>query len=225
MVETPQRSSHPRNMSFAERRRVRPIRNLLEFHKQHGKGGKLSLGLDYCRHVKGLSSLPKLKEFLELARQNGVWFVTDDFRRIFARCDRAVRPELYQEIIAYGNYLKDLRTGKSFSLLHETQVKSIVGHEGPVRFIFESDKPKGEPTPRGLDQVKNATKASAEIRGLKANKKAEQLKEVKAALTVEGKSPTLKGIAEEANARGLTTTRGNPWTTSTVQRVLKRLQP
>ncbi|SDI40469.1 hypothetical protein [Lutimaribacter saemankumensis] len=215
---------NPENWPARKLGELRPVSNLVEFHKQKAAGERFILKVEYCRNIKSQASLPKLNALLETAKRHGAFVTTDDFRRLFSRCDVAYRADLRSHLKAFGDHFVDLRTRKSFSSLSETATRQILFHDGPVTFKIKSEKKRTEPTPWGRNQVKEATKASAEVRARKANKKAEQLSEIRAELTEDRRTPTLKAIADEANVRGLTTSRGNHWTASTVQRALKRLQ-
>ena len=219
--------THGRNsdrMKTSDVQKLRPVRNLLEFKWQSLADKNATFSVEYCRKIKSTSSLPKLIHLLERAKQHGFVVITDDFRRIFSRCEREHRLELCQDLAVFEEHFIDLRTIESLSTMSRDLLNRVVWHEGPVTFTFKSNKPKTEPTPWGRNQVKGATKASAKVRALKADKKAEELGKIRTALTEDGKVPTLKAIADAANARGLKTTRNNDWTVSTVQRALKRLE-
>jgi hypothetical protein len=57
-----------------------------------------------------------------------------------------------------------------------------------------------------------------------ADMKAEELAKLREELSSADHTPTLKQIADEANARGIQTTRGKDWSAASVQRQLKRLE-
>ena len=215
---------NPEYWPARKKRELRPVRNLMAFHKHKAGDNKFKLEIEYCRCIRNPASLPKLRALLVTAKQHGLSVITDDFRRIFARCQSDYRAQCYVDLEAYGDHFIDLRTARPLGQLEEVTLRQILFHDGPVTFKIKSEKQEKEPTPWGRNQVKEATKASAKVRALKADRKAEQLSEIRAELSEDGKAPTLKEIAEEANARGVTTSRDNHWTASTVQRALKRLQ-
>lgn len=179
---------------------------------------------DYARKVDGLSSLPVLKELLEASKTMDARLITDDFRRIFSRCPLDNRIALLNEIREHGRHFKDLRTRQSITELSDSLVRSIVLHEGPVRFQLPGTNKKTEPTAEGRRQTAPATAVSKRIRGHVADKKAEELAKLREELSSADHTPTLKQIADEANARGIQTTRGKDWSVASVQRQLKRLE-
>ena len=74
------------------------------------------------------------------------------------------------------------------------------------------------------EQTADATIASRISRANAADEKARELDTIREELNEGHEKPTLKMIADEANKRGLTTTRGGSWSSSTVGRMLKRLE-
>lgn len=179
---------------------------------------------DYARKVDDLSSLPVLKELLKVSMTQNARFITDDFRRIFARCPLDNRIALLNEIREHGQHFKDLRTRQSITELSDNLVRSIVLHQGPVRFQLPGTNKKTEPTAKGRRQTALATAVSRRARAYMADMKAEELAKLREELSSADHTPTLKQIADEANARGIQTTRGKDWSAASVQRQLKRLE-
>lgn len=152
-----------------------------------------------------------------------VRFYTDDFRRIFSKCRLKKRGELHEQIAERGAYFHDLRCGEAYRALGSTLHRQVVYHVGPVHYRIDPPRHTRKPTVEGRLQTERATLISGRARRRQAERKAQGLALIKAELANAAKGPTLQEIAEEANARGFTTTQGNRWSPATVQRALKRI--
>ena len=215
---------NPRYRPKEYRKTLAPYKNFETLLAKRNLDTEFEVLFDYSRQVNDLSSLPILKGLLEISAKQGRGFYTDDFRRIFSRCPLDNRITLLNEIRENGQHFKDLRTGRSITEFSDNQARSIVFHEGPVRFQIAGEPEKTEPTAKGRRQTALATAVSRRMRGRVADKKAEELSKLREELSSADHTPTLKEIADEANARGVQTTRGKDWSASSVQRQLKRLE-
>ncbi|WP_281841383.1 recombinase family protein [Sinisalibacter aestuarii] len=129
------------------------------------------------------------------------------------------------ELLAYRDHFGGLRQRGLLSKLTDIELEllrnGVIGARYSNRAARQRHRLSEE---ERRAQTENATHASRIARGNAADKKARELYAVRDVLTEVHEKPTLKMIADEANHRGLTTTRGGPWSSSTVGRTLKRLE-
>jgi|GEM_PF-3416466 len=186
----------------------------------------VKVAFDYAREVKNLDALPDLKYFLDRAKGRPTKIIIDDYRRIFHRCPIPARQELLNELLKYGPHFADMRLKLTLGGLDNAGRALLLNDTGPVKFQLEPTPPQRRPSSKMFrkKQTSAATMASQKTRNLNADKKAKELSELKQRLAQKNLRPTLAEIAKAANEEGLKTTRGGNWTTSSVQRVLKRIE-
>jgi hypothetical protein len=174
--------------------------------------------------VESLSSLPKLRRLLRQAQTAGKTVMIDDFQRLFVRAPIPKRPALFKELAELGGLLRDLRhEGVPLGMLKNESRDAIVYALSPSRFRVEGTAGPPRPVEERQRQTANARHVSAMVRMRKADVRAERLLALQHALEAERGSLSHADLAEAANAKGLTTTRGHPWSGSTVSRALRRL--
>jgi hypothetical protein len=180
---------------------------------------------DYQRKITGLSSLPNLSLLLEKMKAAGQGVVLmDNVARLISACHDEYQPSLVNELIDHGNHIAGLRQGGSLSGMNEFYLTMLATGQQTPRYTFGDKRPRKNMSERDRrHQTFKATLVSRKARGGAADKKARELDAIREDLTRTHEKPTLKMIAEEANTRGLTTTRGGSWSSSTVGRTLKRL--
>ncbi|SNT39484.1 hypothetical protein [Tropicimonas sediminicola] len=182
----------------------------------------LRLGFDYARAIDSLEALPRLKERLEELRAvgHGAIFV-DDLSRIFRLCPNARRPGLLDELEPYRPHLFCVRQGGLLKDLSPDLMKVIlVSPGGPWRLKRTSRLLAEE----RREQTRKAVAASRKARSAMADGKAKELAQIADKLAADGEGrATFAAIAKEANRCGMTTTRGNPWTSASVARAIRRI--
>lgn len=180
---------------------------------------------DYRRKITGLSSLPNLSRELERMSARGEDVVLmDNIGRLFAACEKDRRAQLLEELHDYKMHLIGLKQGgKIWDMGQRRRLFMASGRE-TTRYTYGGKRRRTSMTKQDrLKQTTEATAASCIARGQSADEKARELDAVREDLSQERRKPTLKMIAEAANDRGITTTRGGNWSSSTVGRSLKRL--
>lgn len=180
---------------------------------------------DYRRKITGLSSLPSLSHALATVKASGQGaIVMDNIARLISACDEEQQLGLFNELIDYGDHLVGLRQGGYLSRMNEIQLTMLASGRETTRYTYGGKRRRTSMTKQDrLKQTTEATAASRIARGQAADEKARELDAVREDLSQEHRKPSLKMIAEAANDRGITTTRGGNWSSSTVGRSLKRL--
>lgn len=180
---------------------------------------------DYARKITGLSSTPTLLSALEQISTAGQGAVLmDNIGRLFAACDKDHRKDLMTELLVYGDQFLGLQQRERLSKLPEFYLDLLrLGVIG-AQFTISGTRPRSRlsKSERKL-QTADATLASRIARGQAADEKARHLDTIRSELARKHETPTFRMIAEEANSRGITTTRGGTWSSSTVGRSLGRL--
>lgn len=184
------------------------------------------LRFDYRRKIRGLASLPELAHVLIAMRENGTGAILmDDIARLFAACEEERRKSFLTELLEYREQLAGLKQRGLLANMTETQLAMLASGRETTRYTYGGKRPRNNMSERDRkQQTVRATIASRKARGQAADDKARELADLRNKLTTDNKTPTLKMIANEANNRGITTTRGGPWSSSTVGRMLKRLE-
>lgn len=193
---------------------------------------KESLGLDEMKIaiekapvVEGLSSLPILRNLLQHAASKGTRVVIDDFRRLFLKAPIRCRLPLLKELLKYGTYFSDMcHEGVALSQMKRESLVDIADATSRVDFRLRPKTKRKRSETLLRRQTRAARAQSAANRKVGADRKAEVLERLRAALLKQRAAVTHRELAEEANARGLKTARGNDWSAATVSRALKRLQ-
>lgn len=199
---------------------------LENFHflaKKAGKPDAFAWQYDHSRKFLRLNDLPKLKRSLEIAKELGVNVLIDDFRRLTANCQNGNSLNLFFELREYKGHFSDIRTGRDIGDFHETQIVILCSATSPIKYVYAPTprKPRSERELR--HQTFAASLASRKARAEAADAKAHELMNIRDQLQASNERVSYRDIAEAANARGLITTHGNPWSAQSVSRVLKRL--
>lgn len=186
---------------------------------------EVSFVFEKVPRVHGLDSLPKLRHYLVRAAKTGQSFFIDDLRRVFYACPIDKRRELLRELAPYLELIHEIsREGELAASRNDAGLRALVNVDRPVRYRAEpKERPQRSATTR-KKQTARARRVSARSRKAQADRKAAQLQALKAKMLETREQVTNKALAEEANERGLKTTRGNEWSQATVKRTLDRLK-
>jgi hypothetical protein len=174
--------------------------------------------------ILNLDSLPKLNAALRHASRAQDRVVIDDFRRIFRKVPLRQRKPMMESLMGLGRAFWELRgEGRAFGSLKLPDLEELLDTMGPVSFRIQPRQPKRRDEGELRSQTANARAASISSRSSAADRIAQKLAEVKADLLKNSEGATLTAIADEANQRGITTTRGKRWSAATVKRALDRV--
>ena len=184
---------------------------------------------DYAKLHQSVGQLPELQRALEMAEMHDALLVMDDLRRLFRPVPYARRDAFFDELMAAGGRLIDLRTG--LTVVNEPDVIKpwlrVSGDPVPYaynqRLLRKGLSRGGRFKARRIAQTEKARRASIRARREQALSRAREIARVRDEVLESGQRPTLAAIAEAANAKGMRTARGNPWSTSSVSKALKRL--
>lgn len=180
---------------------------------------------DYARRAGGLEDLPVLKHLLDGLAEPGHrdLLVISDVARLFKHMTLEKRRDLRAALERHGASIYDASRGCLLKNMSPDLLTLLQFHglaDQSVRHPIRGAKRRTDP-----GRTAEASTKSREMRGLQADQKAEALQAIRAEMTaLHGAEPTLTAVANEANRRGLFTTRNRPWTASTVGRTLRRLQ-
>jgi hypothetical protein len=177
---------------------------------------------DYCRHVAGLASLPKLSVLLEQARATDGLVVVDDFRRVFTKIPSVSRASFWDEIEQFASNFLDIRTRERLSEKSNLGVVQLLTSQSPCRFVISKKSATLNEADRRA-QTRAAGLASVKARGASADTSAIAVRELFETLSFNGQRVKLGDLAAHANTLGLRTSRGRQWTSSSVHRALKRV--
>ncbi|WP_407668433.1 recombinase family protein [Nioella nitratireducens] len=186
---------------------------------------RMAIVHDYARSVRRLDGLPTLLAKLEWIARNeaGALFV-DDFAWLLKRPSPENRQGFLEDLLRYGDYLRDRRfCGRALSRLSNEELTGCVARDMmPLSYAMNG---RDQQRPNGLAQTAPATTASARSRRHRSLDAENRLTQIRNELRDGDKDPTLQQIADEANARGLRTQRGAPWSRQTVHKYLTGLKP
>lgn len=177
---------------------------------------------DYARSFRSLDDLPQLKKLLNVMNEVDSALLIDDFRRLFAHCEKDFQLSFWEELKAYPGRLRDIRTGQDLDKLSHNQALLILSSTKPIKFVYA-------PTPRAprskddlQDQTAMAVKASQLSRKTAADDLAQQLYALKQNLLKTRQTVTYQALADHANDTGLRTNHRKPWTAAKVGNMLRR---
>lgn len=176
--------------------------------------------VEKCHTITGIRSLPKLLILLRDARKKGEQVYIDDFRRIFLACPFEKRIEFLKEFLVVGDTFWESRAGRRpfTSLSVEDLVQLVVVRPRDV----SKKKAEGRTVGSRKRQTSNARLVSIRMRAAMSDISAKQIQDLRDEMIAKEPTVTLKTIVSEATKRELTTSRGNPWSVSSVHRALRR---
>ncbi len=177
---------------------------------------KAEVVCDYARSVEGLRSLPRLEKVLaSLKGVDDVNVRLDDLSRLFRKAKMRDRERLLEELQVYGSSLYSVKHMKTLSKFSTSEIHNLVLHA--EKSIFPAQQERAGDTA-------HARAASIISRKGKSIAVAKQLQAVKDELLRKKVPAVNQSVADEANARGIRTTRGGKWTAQNVDRMLKSLE-
>lgn len=177
---------------------------------------KTDIKFDYARRVCGLKSLPNLKKLLVAVNEiDGVKVRIDDLSRLFRIAQLDKRQELLTELQEFGASLYSIKHRKALVDFSKDEIHNLILHAEKSKLPAQQD--------RNADTAK-ARASSVRSRTGSSVPAANELLRVKNELVDNEGAATLQMVADEANARGMTTTRGYRWTPQNVARMLKLLE-
>jgi hypothetical protein len=173
--------------------------------------------------VKGLRSLPKLLTLLVYASKNSDKVFIDDFRRLFLPCPFERRGDFLNDLRNFGEVFWELQHGvRPLASLSNDGLAQLIEAQSHVRFRLKPKAATPGTAASRKRQTLRARKVSARTRSKNADNAAKKLVALRDELIAKHPSITLRAIAIEATNRKLKTSRGNPWSVSSVHRALKR---
>jgi len=198
------------------------LRNFGHIFERKGVSNPPGYIFDYAEEISKLADLPKLEEFLKLAISRDSKVYIDDFRRLFSRCKPANTMQFYEELREYGSHFRDFRTNKVLSEVSQVKMIQILASEKPITFALAKPSKRRRTKIARKKQTKKATAASLIKRTAKADKKAEEIINLKEIMQLNGEPTTVASVTKAANNQGMTTSRGNTWSSTGISRALKR---
>lgn len=177
---------------------------------------KASINSDYARRIDHLDSLPNLKKVLMgVSGSDGVKVRVDDLSRIFRVTKSSVRQKLLADLQEFGTSLYSIKHKKALAEFSPDQIRDLLIHP---------EKSKLPARPERSRDTSKARRSSSISRSCKSQSVAKQLKSIKNEIEERRGRVTLQMVADEANARSVSTTRGNDWSPQNVARMLKSLE-
>ncbi|WP_170333259.1 hypothetical protein [Ruegeria arenilitoris] len=177
---------------------------------------KAEVVFDYARSVEGLHSLPRLEKVLaSLNDVDGVKVRLDDLSRLFRIAKMGDRERLLEELQVFGSSLYSVKHKKTLSNFSTGEIHNLILHAEKSNLPAQQER---------AGDTANARAASLNSRKGKSIAVAKQLQAVKNELLRREVSAVNQNVADEANARGIRTTRGGKWTAQNVDRMLKSLE-
>lgn len=204
----------------------RQARNLKVFHERRIKleapGSRLRILSDYCRKPQTPDDIPRLLSFLQkLAAldQRGAVFI-DDFTGLVGRFPESNRQGILAALDPFGDHLYGIGQKKFLSdFSPEDRARLLITE--PHNPVFAGSR-RALPPEERKSQTANAVRVSKRVRSARSDAKAAELRALRDELIAANPGLTFKDLADAANSRGITTTRGNEWTRSTVSQLLRK---
>lgn len=177
---------------------------------------KVDLQFDYTRRVKGLRSLPTLERVLTKVKPiDGIKVRIDNLSRLFRIAEMSDREQLLADLRAFDSKLISLKHGKTLSEFSANEIHNLILHA--EKSTLPAQRHRGGDTG-------SARASSLVSRKDSSVRLAKQLESIKDELIDIRHRATLRMVADEANARGMRTTRGGKWTPQNVDRMLKSVE-
>jgi hypothetical protein len=183
------------------------------------------LAFERVPKVEGLQSLPTLIWLLERAAREQSFVVVDHIGRIFYRCPVNLRGRLRGELQPYLPLIREVaRECQQASTRTREELRALLRISEPVRFRKTPRMRRERSTDELAHQTAAARAVSANTRARWADTQAKLLQILRGELLETNDRVTYRLLADEANRRGIKTTRGNNWSAATVKRALDRLK-
>lgn len=221
-------SSSP-EASVAGRRQFRNIEQFFESVRgadvlKNAQAPRLQIYYDYCRKTTRLGSLPTLTRILNAVGPAPNAIVIDDASILFRACAPSSRDQLVEELHPISERLFSLRHQKNLAELDDiARTLWCHGHFPPPFRLTGSPRTARDPDVVTTSLARAAT-ASRRVRSAKADMLAVKVASVRDELANEGLTAfTNQAIADALNGKGITTSRGNPWSAKTVRDALIRV--
>lgn len=177
---------------------------------------KVDVTFDYVRRIDRFDSLPNLKQVLvAVSDVDGVKVRVDDLSRIFRITDLNARQDLLAILQEFGTSLYSIKHNKTLADFSTDQIHNLVLHPEKSKLPAQQNR-NGDTTKARASSLRSRTGRSLLV--------AHQLQNIKNELMDSEGRATLQMVADEANTRGMTTTRGSEWTPQNVARMLKLLE-
>jgi hypothetical protein len=190
-----------------------------------GSPEEMTIVIEKSPQITGLRSLPKLARCLAAELKGDKQVFIDDMRRVFYSCPIAHRRTLFEEIWPFAPIIFEVaRSGSALSTRTKSEMIALLLVDRPVRYRAVPKERLQLSESARKRQTRIARYQSARSRAATADRKATQLNALKSEMLATQAQVTNKALADEANERGLKTTRGNDWTPATVKRTLDRLR-
>lgn len=174
--------------------------------------------------VTSVKSLPILSAMILRASKSQDQIIMDDFRRLLVACPIAERLALIKELYACGRVLWELREGgRSLASFSQDDLSELYGAPTRLNASFSNSASVTRSAKSLKLQTQNARAVSQRTRIQTTDRLARKVKDLANSMKVSGIKPTLSEIANEATRLGMTNSRGNPWTPSSVHRALRRV--
>lgn len=213
----------PSRISIREYAARQQLLNLRDFSKAFEKEG-FQFVFDYSRSHQTLDQLPWLAWLLSRTKEHDIVVVMDDLGRLFRNVPGECRGPFLAELMQAGGRIYGIRQRYALHEADRSQLLSLVGGAHPDTFLVDRPLRRRRSKNERIEQTTKARRASALARRQQALRLAREIARVRDELLEDGQTPTLAAIAEAANAKGMRSARGNPWSTSSVSRALKRLE-
>ncbi len=199
----------------------RQINNLESFCKQKGFE-KLELIYDYARSIESLASLPNLNIALrKLSEQESGVLCIDDLGWLLRHMDIDKCMGFLKQVRPYSIHIYGIKQDKRLNTLKQGDMKELLSPKSGLFKIETSAGSVSKTKPNA--QTRKATRYSAIARKSYAVQTAQKLENLLNELQASDAHVNHSALANEANLRGILTTRGKIWPRTTVNRTLKKL--
>ncbi|WP_176440348.1 recombinase family protein [Boseongicola aestuarii] len=135
---------------------------------------------------------------------------------------------MIKELAAFAPVFWEARyEGRSFAAALRDDLREFITIDGRIKTEIDPDTRElaelgKAPIKMRRRQTQLARISSAEKRSMAADILARKIARIQSELHQDRKSSTLRSVADEANERGLKTSRGGTWSPPTVKRMLDR---
>ncbi len=183
---------------------------------------------DYARKIRSLDDVPNLfkalrqsKQAFESGQSRGRISI-DSYSRLFSVTTPEMQRELWLALLEYDDYIRDIQTKKRLTQLSreiELLVKS--GNMPPLKLAKQNTQ-RSEAERQA--QTSNAREYSVLVRGQRAKRAAQNLREAYNVYKEETRGGSLKGFIESDASKELLNSRGKPWVYGSAKRAIRDLK-
>lgn len=195
--------------------------------------GKLDVPLkivawDYARKIKSLDDVPKLLETLHAMKQASEGgqvsgrLLIDSYSRLFRAAMPETQSALWDALLEYEDYIRDVRTRKSLTELSRDMALLVKTGNMPNLEIGRATKTRSAAARKA--QTSDARAHSISVRNNRARQAARELQKAFDDFKEDIPGASLKAFIDSDASNAVRNSLGRPWAYSSAKRALRDLR-